>query len=247
MKKRLGDFETYGVEKNISQAITPDYFEGMLPRAQLIKIILLSSFLAGLCFLQSCSVIFPLIAPFADLPEPTGPYTVATRTATWTDSSRDETFTPEADYRRIVVQVWYPIMGKAQGPPALYIDDPELRLPALAKQLRLPVTLFKHFDQVRTNSYTDTSNTEFSSDFPVILFSHGLSGMRFQNTSLMEELASQGYVVLAADHSYEANITIFENGETAQYRAGKRRVLTGDRLENIDLSQIAIIVDDLRF
>ncbi|MEA3286572.1 MAG: dienelactone hydrolase family protein [Candidatus Marinimicrobia bacterium] len=192
-------------------------------------------------------MVFPVIAPFADLPEPTGSYYVATRTVTWTDSSREETFTKEQDYRRIVVQVWYPTKETNRGVPNLYIDDPVHRLPAIAKQLRLPVVLFKHFDRVKTHSDTAVHINEFQTVFPVVLFSHGLSGMRFQNTSLMEELASQGYVVFAADHSYEANITIFENGETAEYRAGKRRVLKGDRLENIDLSQLSIIVEDLSF
>ncbi len=209
--------------------------------------ILTISLLLTLVFLEGCSLIFPLIAPFDDLPKPTGPYTVSTRTSTWIDSSRDETFTTKIDYRKIVVQVWYPVTGKAQGAPTLYIDAPELRLPALAKQLRLPVVLFKHFDKVTTHSFIGDSINTFGSDIPVILFSHGLSGMRFQNTSLMEELASHGYIVFAADHSYEANITIFNDGKTAEYRAGKRRVLTGDRLENIDLGQLSIIVEDLRF
>ena len=234
-------------EINISHWISTDYFVSMAFKAQINRKILIFTCLLGLTFLESCSMIFPVIAPFADLPEPTGPYSVATRTVTWTDSARDETFTKDQDYRKIVVQVWYPTRGDRQGTPNLYIDDPDLRLPAIAKQLRLPVVLFKHFDQVLTHSDTGRHLNEFQTAFPVVLFSHGLSGMRFQNTSLMEELASRGYVVFAADHSYEANITIFENGETAEYRAGKRRVLKGDRLEDIDLSQLSIIVEDLRF
>lgn len=210
------------------------------------KILVIISLLA-LFLLESCSLVFPLIAPFDDLPEPTGDYTVATRTATWTDSSRDETFTEQVDFRKIVVQVWYPMVDKGQGSPALYIDSPKLRLPALAKQLHLPVTLFRHFDSVKTNSYTNDSGEELGTDVPVILFSHGLSGMRFQNTSLIEELASHGYVVFAADHSYEANITIFDDGETADYKAGKHSVFRGDQLGDIDLSQLSIVVDDLKF
>ncbi|NQV50230.1 MAG: dienelactone hydrolase family protein, partial [Candidatus Marinimicrobia bacterium] len=197
--------------------------------------------------LENCSIVFPVIAPFADLPEPNGNYSVATRTTTWIDSSRDETFTPAPDYRRIVVQVWYPVEKSSEHTPKLYIDDPTLRLPAIAKQLRLPVSMIKQFDGVRTHSYTEISTDSSGSKFPVILFSHGLSGMRFQNTALMEELASQGYVVFAADHSYAANITIFDNGEMAEYRAGKRRPLNEELLKKIDLSQLSIVVDDLEF
>ncbi len=208
------------------------------------KLIVLLLVVAGM---ENCAIIFPVIAPFADLPRPNGPYAVATRTATWIDSSRDETFTPAPDYRRIVVQVWYPVEKGSEQIPNLYIDDPGLRLPAIAKQLRLPVSMIKHIDGVRTHSYTEISTDASGSKFPVILFSHGLSGMRFQNTALMEELASQGYVVFAADHSYAANITIFDNGDRAEYRAGKRRPLTADMLKRVDLSQLSIVVDDLEF
>jgi len=200
-----------------------------------------------LSVLQSCSLVLPVIAPFKDLPPPTGPYFVATRITVWTDSSRDETFTPKPDHRRMVVQVWYPVREKKQNTPIFYVDNPALRLPALAEQLRLPVSLIRHFDQVKTNAYLDVKDQNFETTFPVILFSHGLSGMRFQNSSLMEELASRGYVVFAADHSYEANITIFQDGEVAEYKVGKRRTLTAERLEEIDLSQLSIIVKDMSF
>ena len=197
--------------------------------------------------LGNCSMIFPVVAPFSDLPAPTGPYSVATYSSTWTDSSRDETFTAENDYRRLVVQTWFP-MEKQEGLVTLpYIDDPELRLPAIAGQLRLPLSLIHHFGEVKTHSTPLSHNLKFDQKFPVILFSHGLSGMRFQNTALIEELVSYGYVVFASDHSYGANITIFDDGETAEYRAGKRRSLNADFLNTIDLSQIEILVKDLRF
>ncbi|MBT3253386.1 MAG: hypothetical protein HN995_13895 [Candidatus Marinimicrobia bacterium] len=197
--------------------------------------------------LSNCSVIFPVVAPFSDLPEPTGPYSVATNSSTWTDSSRDETFTPENDFRRLVVQTWIPIAKQEDLSPLPYIDDPELRLPALAKQLRLPLSLFSHFAEVKTQSTAFSGDSDLDQKFPIIIFSHGLSGMRFQNTALIEELVSYGYVVFAADHSYGANITIFDDGETAPYRAGERRSLNAGFLNTIDLSQIDILVGDLSY
>ena len=207
----------------------------------------LSIMLLLIMSLSNCSVIFPVIAPFSDLPAPTGPFSVATYSSTWVDTSRDESFTEAKDHRRLVVQTWYPIQ-KQEGLPRLsYIDDPELRLPAIAKQLSLPPFLINHFGDVKTHSSHTSPNLEARTKFPVILFSHGLSGMRFQNTALIEELVSYGYVVFAADHSYGANITIFDDGETAEYQAGKRRSLNADFVNSIDLSQIDILVKDLRF
>lgn len=197
--------------------------------------------------LSNCSAIFPVIAPFSDLPEPTGPYAVATRSATWVDSSRDETFTHEIDFRKLVVQVWYPVSKRDNVEYLPYIDDPELRLPAIAKQLRLPRSLINHFGRVKTHGFEAAGGSDLDERFPVILFSHGLSGMRFQNSAIIEELTSHGYIVLAADHSYGANITIFEDGEPVEYRAGKRRALNANFINTIDLSQISILAGDLSF
>ena len=233
--------------KNILHGIDWVYFDSVKTITHLRSFLSLLGIAIIFLGLNSCSLVFPVLAPFSDLPAPTGPYSVGTRVTTWADSSREDTFTDKPDARRIVVQVWYPTQEKPSTQPRLYIDDPELRLPAISKQLRLPVSLIKHFDEVKTNSGI-SQNPEFGgTTFPVLLFSHGLSGMRFQNTALMEELASHGYVVFAADHSYEANITIFDNGETAEYRAGKRRALNDDFINTIDLSQLGIIVDDLKF
>ncbi|MCF7807711.1 MAG: dienelactone hydrolase family protein [Candidatus Marinimicrobia bacterium] len=213
-----------------------------------LKTYALGTALSMLVSVQSCSTVFPIVAPFKDLPPPTGSFSVGTRTTTWADSSRDETFTSQADHRRMVVQVWFPASETVSGDPSHYVDDPDLRMPALAKQLRLPVFPIKHFTQVLTNSYDEAIPDRSGATYPVIIFSHGLSGMRFQNTALMEELASHGYIVLAADHAYEANITIFPDGTTAIYAGGKRRsIIRGEATAHLDFSQLSIIVEDLKF
>ncbi|MBK8990069.1 MAG: hypothetical protein IPM39_29075 [Chloroflexi bacterium] len=51
----------------------------------------------------------------------------------------------------------------------------------------------------------------------LILFAHGLSGLRMQNSSMMRELASHGYVVAAMDHTYANAITIFPDGRAILY------------------------------
>ena len=36
---------------------------------------------------------------------------------------------------------------------------------------------------------------------------------RTQNTIMIEELASHGFVIIAIEHAYDANISIFDNGD----------------------------------
>ncbi len=66
-----------------------------------------------------------LVAPLFLFPgskhmQVTGPYAVGTETYTWTDVSRDETFTPEADHRMVTVQFWYPEDGKGSFPLVVF-------------------------------------------------------------------------------------------------------------------------------
>ena len=37
---------------------------------------------------------------------------------------------------------------------------------------------------------------------------------------MIEELASHGFVIIAIEHAYDANISIFDNGDVADYRSG---------------------------
>ena len=57
------------------------------------------------------------------------------------------------------------------------------------------------------NAYTDVSPS-CAESHPVLLFSHGYGGVRWQSGYLMEHLASHGYMVVAPDHTFN---TIFDD------------------------------------
>lgn len=80
--------------------------------------------LIGKLLLKGSLFVFILIPAWV-FPErrglmPTGDYGVKTASYTWADLSRDETFTPEMDQRKITVEFWYPTkdrqsIEKAEG------------------------------------------------------------------------------------------------------------------------------------
>ncbi len=179
----------------------------------------LISFSAFLMTLIGCSMVVPKLLPLDNLPEPTGPYAVGTQTFTWQDNNREEAFTSAVDdKRRIVVQIWYPA-EQADSPTATYIPDPKLRMKPFAKSSGLPKFLINHMQYVETNSYPSAPMKTGLGDLPLVLFSHGLGGMKNQNSVQMEELASRGYFVAAVDHAYDAYLTVFADGSTADYRS----------------------------
>ena len=182
-----------------------------------IKFLLLMS-----CILLSgCSVIMPKLIPFKNLPTPGGEYSVGTQIFNWTDSSREEWFTEDDldDKRKLVVQIWYPTKV-VSGEKYPYMDNPEKRLGPLSEQLELPRFMIQHIQEIRTNSILNAPIHPDVDNLPVIIFSHGLGGMKAQNTAHIEELVSQGYFVIAPDHPFDANITIFDDGTLADYRSG---------------------------
>ena len=68
-----------------------------------------------------------------------------------------------------------------------------------------------------------------------------------QNTVQMEELASRGYVVVAMDHPYDANITIYQDGTIAEFRSGLRDDVSEEEFWDVRLPQINTRANDLSF
>ena len=175
-----------------------------------------------LCVLLSgCSVIMPKLIPFKNLPTPSGRFAVGTQILNWTDSTRDEWFTEDDldDKRKLVVQIWYPT-NEVNNEKYPYMDNPDKRLGPLSQQLELPVFMIRHIQNIRTNSILNAPLHPEVDKLPLIIFSHGLGGMKAQNTAHIEELVSRGYFVIAPDHPFDANITIFDDGTVAEYRSG---------------------------
>ena len=208
------------------------------------KIILLV--LLMLCS-NSCGLIIPHIIPFNNIPQPTGPFNVGTQIFQWADHNRKEWFTEaDDDYRRLVIQVWYPTLDdRVEDLP--YLDYPDKRTTPLARRIELPEFLIHHIEGVKSNSIINAAIKEGNEMYPLILFSHGLGGMRMQNTVQMEELASRGYVVVAMDHPYDAYITVYSDGSIADFRSGLEEDATEEEFWDVRIPQINTRAADLTF
>ena len=190
--------------------------------------------------------------PFNTPPQPSGQSQIGTQSIELVDLNRLEWFTenPE-DFRRIMIQVWYPTQDY-QGEKALYIDYGDVRIQALAEQFDYKPFLFKSLTKVRTNSLKN-AKPNLNRKFPLIIFSHGLGGNRTQNTIMIEELTSHGYVVVGIEHAYDANVSVFNNGDIADYRSGinyeerNNQRLTPEEFWDIRLPQLETRAADVSF
>ena len=167
------------------------------------------------------AIIVPWAIPVFNLPNPGGQFDVGTNTFHWVDSSRLEWFTNEdqSDVRQLMVQIWYPAEKQNNNKPEPYLDFIDLRAKTLANAGNIPEFFPSHLNYISTNSYTGLPSINNDNLLPILIFSHGITGSRHLHQVMYEHLASRGYVVIAPDHSYDANITIFPNLDYADYRS----------------------------
>lgn len=136
---------------------------------------------------SACSGSSTDVVPAPD-PAAAGPWPVGVTRVEFHDVGRDRT---------LLTEVWYPAAEEARGlEPAAAASYLPIGLESLADNATIPLIAVR-----------DVAVAE-DGPFPLILFSHGNNGIRFQNSYQMEHLASHGYVVAALDH--DGN-TYFDN------------------------------------
>ena len=113
--------------------------------------------------------------------------------------------------RLIPVQAWYPAQPGTE-PREPYLDD--VVRAALADFTRVPKFLLP-----QNPSHSRLNAPVVPGRSPVLLFNHGFGSFQKQSTSLMEELASHGYVVLSVGHPSESLVVQFADGTSLRYRA----------------------------
>lgn len=177
--------------------------------------------LAGLILGATLSVLLPV----PRFPRPDGPYSIGTVTYHWIDAGRVETYgdTPGSP-RELMVQVWYPA-DPGGGRPERWLAGGVTASRAMAAWSRFPRFLIDQTALAYTHAYASAPISDYQNVYPVIVYVHGWGGFRNINPDQIEALASHGYVVVSADHTYGALLTIFPDGRLAP---NDRRALQGD-------------------
>jgi dienelactone hydrolase len=151
------------------------------------------------------------------LPEPTGKYGVGTITYPLTDTSRiGEKYANnnnKATYRELMIQIWYPANKETTGKTQSYIDNITTKL---LEEWYPGVNL----SAIKTHAVSDAPVADMVGKrcalhpirYPVLVFSPG-SGMMYSfYQSLLEDLASHGYIVVGVNHPNFSGITVMPNG-----------------------------------
>jgi predicted dienelactone hydrolase len=185
--------------------------------------------------------------PF-ELPAPTGKSPIGTTRWVVTDTSRQETFAT-GQPRQVEVIAWYPAVASV-APTAPYIRDGMEEVLSFARLAKLG-NAYDGLAAVKTHSVFDAMPAASPARFPVIVFSHGYTGLPSSHTSLFEDLASHGWAVLSVVHPYEATASMLADGtvvtflnEKGTMHQGIMDVLNEWGPENGTMEKVTAATDD---
>jgi predicted dienelactone hydrolase len=152
--------------------------------------------------------------PLFELPPPTGKSPIGTTRWVVQDASRDETFAPGRT-REVEVIAWYPSAG-ATGATAPYLYNGMEEALSFARLAKLG-DAYNGLQFVKTHAVLDAAPAAAPARFPVIVFSHGYTGLPSSHTALMEDLASHGWAVLHVVHPYESTAAKLGDGSVVLF------------------------------
>ncbi|PSJ27075.1 esterase [Streptosporangium nondiastaticum] len=185
------------------------------------------------------------------LPAPTGPYAVGTVTRHLVDTSRTDPWKPERGSREVMVSLFYPADRGTAPPVAPHMDAASAAHFGSARG----AGSFNYgvrpdaadWTSTRTHARVDVPVARAARALPVVLYSSGLGDPRTWNTTLVEELASRGYVVVTLDHTYDSSEVLLPGGRLAESALPE---LAGAPVADVDAAlrrAMKARVDDTRF
>lgn len=173
----------------------------------------------------------PKILPVFSLPEPRGNYQVGTQDIQIT-TDRNEPITNDlTDKRSFMCKIWYPsdqdVSSKKSEP---YVDEASRE--GFATKYGLPASALNYLDHIKTYVYKNIAVA--NKKFPVLIFSHGYGSKATGYYALLTEIASQGYIVVNMNHTYESLGTTYPDSSKAFFDYDFQRSISADAMSTIE-------------
>jgi hypothetical protein len=148
-----------------------------------------------------------------DLPAPSGHYAVGRASFDWTDSSRIDPLAPQKGIKReLTVWIWYPASIGKSARTAEYMP-PAWRTALLQHQGTVFSNLLsRDLSRVRCHSFENAEVAPDQASYPVVLMKPGIGALALDYTTLCEDLASHGYIVVASDSPYSTFVVVYQDG-----------------------------------
>ena len=147
--------------------------------------------------------------------KPMGKYAIGTVSYWVTDPDREEIFiTDKHQARQIPIQVWYPAENTTHPDYAPYIPEVTKVSEAISELLHIPKALLYPLQFKRSNALVKAPVNKGKAQYPVLLYLTGLYGHRCISTFQIQELVSQGYIVVGIDCPMAVALATFPDGSS---------------------------------
>jgi dienelactone hydrolase len=148
------------------------------------------------------------------LPTPTGPFAVGRTTTFWTGDTEDKFAPTPGIKRQLAVWIWYPsATSSPPATPAEYIDPPQRAAIEQSRGKFNSTFLTRDLSKVRTHSILNPAVSPQQPTYPVVIFRSGASAEVINYSTLAEDLASHGYIVVAFDAPFRTNLVVLPDGQ----------------------------------
>ncbi|MGW1893051.1 alpha/beta hydrolase [Streptomyces sp. NPDC002004] len=146
------------------------------------------------------------------LPEPGGPFAVGTVSLRLVDTARPDPWVAARPSRELMVSLRYPARAVDAFPTAAQILPGEAAgFAALNNFSGVPGGRVD-WSATRTHAHQGAPVDERHGPYPVVCYSPGVLDPRSLGSTLCDDLASRGYVVVTIDHTYDASAVQFPGG-----------------------------------
>lgn len=146
------------------------------------------------------------------LPLPTGYYSVGVSSHFLKDISRHHHNDEKG--RPLLVQIYYPSLKTQKEYPPYLSDTMHLYKEKIIRVYKVSPEDIKYLDEIKDWAMHDAPIDAENSPLPVIFFSPGFLMAAQLYSSLIEEMASHGYVVIAINHTDACWPVMFPNGSS---------------------------------
>lgn len=153
------------------------------------------------------------------LPTPTGPLAVGRSTYAWADDGHVDPLAPTPGTKReLLVWMWYPSAGESGATLDDYVPA---QMRAAAEQARRPQSvlgwvmnglLTRDASTVQSHTDRDAAVSPMQPSYPVAILRGGASAGVMNYSTLAEDLASHGYIVVGLDAPYRTGMVVFPDG-----------------------------------
>ena len=193
------------------------------------------------------------------LPEPTGHFAVGRTTYTWmNDAERDELAPSPGTKREVVVWMWYPAATSATTGAAIsattgaaraeYLPGPWRLADAQHSGILMSQFLTRDLSLVQAHSLADADVSPEQRSYPVVIMRAGGGALTTDFTTLAEDLASHGYIVVGFDAPYRTIVVVLpDNHVVTRPPANDPESLPADQLDRLANKLLPIWTGDTKF